>query len=100
MLSFIFLNDTATTEIYTYGHTLSLHDSLPISWERPWPRQVGAIAAIAAPTNCSPTKVVRIFTNRQVRQTQRRRDHTTRSNDPCSPTTSTSRSEASVATRR
>src|SRR3546814_20334766 len=23
-------NATATTEIYTYGHTLSLHDSLPI----------------------------------------------------------------------
>src|SRR3546814_15479795 len=28
-LSFFF-NDTATTEIYTYGHTLSLHDALPI----------------------------------------------------------------------
>src|SRR3546814_3761686 len=26
-----FFNDTATTEIYTYLHTLSLHDSLPIS---------------------------------------------------------------------
>src|SRR3546814_13943083 len=26
---FVF-NDTATTEIYTYGHTLSLHDALPI----------------------------------------------------------------------
>src|SRR3546814_8740700 len=25
-----FVNDTETTEIYTYGHTLSLHDSLPI----------------------------------------------------------------------
>src|SRR3546814_18974004 len=25
------LNDTATTEIYTYWHTLSLHDALPIS---------------------------------------------------------------------
>ena len=25
------LNDTATTEIYTQGHTLSLHDALPIS---------------------------------------------------------------------
>src|SRR3546814_4971877 len=24
-------NDTATTEIYTYVHTLSLHDALPIS---------------------------------------------------------------------
>src|SRR2546430_11029443 len=28
--SFFFFNDTATTEIYT----LSLHDALPISWER------------------------------------------------------------------
>src|SRR3546814_14950376 len=26
-----FVNDTATTEIYTYGHTLSLPDALPIS---------------------------------------------------------------------
>src|SRR3546814_6568686 len=35
MLSiFSFYNEPATTEIYTYGHTLSLHDALPIS-ERP-----------------------------------------------------------------
>src|SRR3546814_14161265 len=27
----VFCNDTATTEIYTDGHTLSLHDTLPIS---------------------------------------------------------------------
>src|SRR3546814_3799161 len=27
---FCFFNDTATTEIYTYRHTLSLHDALPI----------------------------------------------------------------------
>src|SRR3546814_15161079 len=27
---FFFFNVTATTEIYTYGHTLSLHDALPI----------------------------------------------------------------------
>src|SRR3546814_1000882 len=27
---FFFFNDTATTEIYTYLHTLSLHDALPI----------------------------------------------------------------------
>src|SRR3546814_18497539 len=26
-----FVKATATTEIYTYGHTLSLHDALPIS---------------------------------------------------------------------
>src|SRR3546814_20578566 len=28
--SFFFLNQTATTEIYTYSHTLSLHDALPL----------------------------------------------------------------------
>src|SRR3546814_8960681 len=28
-MCFFFFNDTATTEIYTYGHTLSLHDALP-----------------------------------------------------------------------
>src|SRR3546814_13611431 len=27
---FFFFNDTATTESYTYCHTLSLHDALPI----------------------------------------------------------------------
>src|SRR3546814_7810525 len=32
---FFFVNDTATTEIYTYGHTLSLHDALPICSTRP-----------------------------------------------------------------
>src|SRR3546814_19895025 len=37
---FFFFNDTATTEIYTYGHTLSLHDALPISA----PEQVSDIA--------------------------------------------------------
>src|SRR3546814_15285305 len=29
-LYFFFFNDPATTEIYTYCHTLSLHDALPI----------------------------------------------------------------------
>src|SRR3546814_19547596 len=27
---FLLFNDTATTDIYTYGHTLSRHDALPI----------------------------------------------------------------------
>src|SRR3546814_7749346 len=31
---FLFFIDTATTEIYTYRHTLSLHDALPISRHR------------------------------------------------------------------
>src|SRR3546814_11938640 len=30
LYSFVFFNDTATTEIYTDCHTLSLHDALPI----------------------------------------------------------------------
>src|SRR3546814_6065164 len=29
---FVFFKDTASTEIYTYCHTLSLHDALPIWW--------------------------------------------------------------------
>src|SRR3546814_11254612 len=31
MIHVFFFNDTAPTEIYTYCHTLSLHDALPIS---------------------------------------------------------------------
>src|SRR3546814_2647872 len=32
MIHLFFFNDTATTEIYTYLHTLSLHDALPFCW--------------------------------------------------------------------
>src|SRR5213076_2020374 len=32
-LSYFFFTDTAPTEIYTVGNTLSLHDALPISWD-------------------------------------------------------------------
>src|SRR3546814_13008185 len=31
VIIFFVFNDTATTDIYTYWHTLSLHDALPIS---------------------------------------------------------------------
>src|SRR3546814_7338336 len=34
MLCFFFFKHTATTEIYTDGHTLSLHDALPICFAR------------------------------------------------------------------
>src|SRR3546814_4318840 len=47
-LFFVF-NDTATTEIYTYRHTLSIHAALPIS--RPaisWPASTGPISATAS----------------------------------------------------
>src|SRR3546814_19322509 len=34
LLYLFFFHDTATTAIYTDGHTLSLHDALPISFPR------------------------------------------------------------------
>src|SRR3546814_11889646 len=37
MFYFFFLNATSTTEIYTYGPTLSLHDALPICGIEPQP---------------------------------------------------------------
>src|SRR2546426_3988129 len=43
--SFFFFNDTATTEIYT----LSLHDALPISRQRPRARSDRSRAAAAVP---------------------------------------------------
>src|SRR3546814_6718796 len=46
---FFLFNDTATTEIYTYGHTLSLHDALPISVERGESGIGDIIAAIGEP---------------------------------------------------
>src|SRR5213075_1614920 len=36
--TFFFFNDTATTQIYTTRHTLSLHDALPIYRPRPDPK--------------------------------------------------------------
>src|SRR3546814_9284073 len=47
-LFFFFFNDTATTEIYTYGHTLSLHDALP-SWRAATARRGRAYPGTAAP---------------------------------------------------
>src|SRR3546814_15243227 len=47
-----FFNDTATTEIYTYGHTLSLHDALPSSspYNHGARGDVGKAAFVARPT--------------------------------------------------
>src|SRR3546814_3924123 len=42
----VFFNDTATTEIYTYGHTLSLHDALPIWPSRHTSSSAATISAI------------------------------------------------------
>src|SRR5213075_2420247 len=41
----LFFNDTATTEIYTTRHTLSLHDALPIS---PQPQFAGRALELEA----------------------------------------------------
>src|SRR3546814_16168107 len=40
-VSFLFFNETATTENYTYRHTLSLHDALPIFENVPRRRELG-----------------------------------------------------------
>src|SRR3546814_462756 len=57
-LLFFFLNDTATTEIYTYRHTLSLHDALPIS---------GAIRRPFCPAKESPMPAYRSRTTTHCR---------------------------------
>src|SRR3546814_10503552 len=51
-----FFNDTATTEIYTYGHTLSLHDALPSFRVSPSSSQSmpGSLAAICQATTARP----------------------------------------------
>src|SRR3546814_13550026 len=43
----LFFNGTATTEIYTYCHTLSLHDALPISLRNRRRQMTGTLAALA-----------------------------------------------------
>src|SRR3546814_18591106 len=48
MSTLFFFNDTATTEIYTYLHTLSLHDALPICW----PASIPACASASPCTAC------------------------------------------------
>src|SRR3546814_14421637 len=51
LLFSVFFNDTSTTEIYTYLHTLSLHDALPISVLQPLccrPLAFGRLAISAA----------------------------------------------------
>src|SRR3546814_17685120 len=41
---FLFFNGTATTRIYTYGHTLSLHDALPI-----WLGEIAEFQSLGGP---------------------------------------------------
>src|SRR3546814_14516779 len=46
---FCFFNETATTQIYTYLHTLSLHDALPICLRRTLNPGVPLPAPVSAP---------------------------------------------------
>src|SRR3546814_9608813 len=61
-----FLNETSTTEIYTYLHTLTLHDALPIEGDATvdvnsdihptgWSRLAPKLAAKAVPTEAPRT---------------------------------------------
>src|SRR3546814_11259724 len=52
-------NDTATTEIYTYLHTLSLHDALPILSPKTRP-----MAATSPKTRASTTHGPTLFESR------------------------------------
>src|SRR3546814_17330873 len=53
LLCCCFVNDTATTEIYSYGHTLSLHDALPISSaSRPTP----CLGCLSTPSPGAPLR--------------------------------------------
>src|SRR3546814_21109090 len=53
----LFLNDTATTEIYTYCHTLSLHDALPIwSSRRVWSATLWTLSGSTLRNPCQPRR--------------------------------------------
>src|SRR3546814_19559632 len=54
LLVFFFFNETATTAIYTYGHTLSLHDALPI-WMNFMPSNRRRARATPASITASPS---------------------------------------------
>src|SRR3546814_8778242 len=57
---FFFFHDTATTEIYTYCHTLSLHDALPISISQATrlaaraEREISRVSAALMPSSLRP----------------------------------------------
>src|SRR3546814_11750234 len=52
---FFFLNAPATTEIYTYLHTLSLHDALPIWSQRRRSPRDGPVPCREPSRLCRPT---------------------------------------------
>src|SRR3546814_15392637 len=63
---FLSFNDTATTEIYTYCHTLSLHDALPILILRL------ASIRLSSPRDrmrCNPSRLSAVWKDRSEEQT-------------------------------
>src|SRR3546814_3911777 len=56
MSLFFFFNDPATTEIYTYSHTLSLHDALPISIAARSRRARSRLPAPTGPRACNSVR--------------------------------------------
>src|SRR3546814_19651907 len=54
---FCFFNATATTEIYTYGHTRSLHDALPISTMSASDRKILTDMSAPAPANSASPRI-------------------------------------------
>src|SRR3546814_14483084 len=65
---YVFYTDTATTEIYTYSHTLSLHDALPISVVRPGRRAAVVPARTARTTRRWRGRAVRRWSERSLRR--------------------------------
>src|SRR3546814_20297737 len=54
VLPTLFFNATPTTEIFTYGHTLSLHDALPIGGRSRSP--CTTCTCVRSPTTVTPTQ--------------------------------------------
>src|SRR3546814_11162599 len=73
-VSFVF-NDTPTTEIYTYGHTLSLHDALPICRQRA-PAGAGGAAAGARHLAAIPQQGRFARASRRAGRVARSEEHT------------------------
>src|SRR3546814_4261061 len=59
MMFLFFFNESATTEIYTYVHTLSLHDALPISRRPDRCRGTPRAAALSFPNDNQAPRVIR-----------------------------------------
>src|SRR3546814_10638097 len=71
----VVFNDTATTEIYTYGHTLSLHDALPISVAA-LGREIRRVLEPGAEGGCQRSRAVHVHDARQSVRLARSEEHT------------------------